>query len=93
MLSELTGSLRDPWIALGFVGQALFFSRFLVQWIVAERRKEAVVPTAFWYLSIGGGVLLLTYSLHLGDPVFIAGQLVGTLVYTRNLVLIHKRVS
>jgi lipid-A-disaccharide synthase-like uncharacterized protein len=81
----------DFWLLLGFAGQAFFFSRFLVQWAVAEKRGESVVPTAFWYLSICGGLILLLYSVHLLDPVFIAGQALGTIVYVRNLVLIHKK--
>ena len=83
--------MLDRWVVLGFMGQAFFFSRFLVQWIAAERRGESFVPPVFWYLSIGGGLLLLIYSIHLGDPVFIAGQSVGALIYTRNLVLIHRK--
>jgi lipid-A-disaccharide synthase-like uncharacterized protein len=81
----------DLWLLLGFVGQAFFFSRFVVQWVVAEKRGESVVPTAFWYLSICGGLILLLYSIHLLDPVFIAGQALGSLVYVRNLVLIHRK--
>lgn len=81
----------DAWLVTGFLGQTMFFSRFLVQWIVAERRKESVVPTIFWYLSLGGGLLLLAYSVSRKDPVFIAGQLLGSVVYTRNLMLIHRR--
>lgn len=81
----------DPWIGLGFLGQAFFFSRFVVQWIVAERRGESIVPAAFWYLSIAGGVILLIYSVHLRDPVFIAGQSIGTFVYVRNLMLIRRK--
>ncbi|MCB1056820.1 MAG: lipid-A-disaccharide synthase N-terminal domain-containing protein, partial [Acidobacteria bacterium] len=61
------------WIGIGFVGQALFFARFLVQWLASERRKESVVPRAFWFLSIGGGLILLSYALWRRDPVFIAG--------------------
>lgn len=76
---------------VGFVGQSLFFSRFLVQWIVAERRGESVVPTVFWYLSIVGGIILLTYAIYKQDPVFITGQAGGTFVYARNLMLIHKK--
>lgn len=81
----------DPWLIVGFVGQAFFFSRFLVQWIAAERRGESIVPSAFWYLSIGGGLLLLLYALHLKDPVFVAGQAIGSVVYARNLALIHRK--
>ena len=83
--------MLDSWLMLGFLGQTLFFSRFLVQWVAAERRGESVVPTAFWYLSIAGGLLLLSYAIYKRDPVFIAGQAIGALVYTRNLMLIHKK--
>jgi len=81
----------DPWVALGFVGQAFFFSRFVVQWVAAERRGESVVPTAFWYLSIAGGLILLAYAIKQEDPVFIAGQSVGAFVYVRNLMLIRRK--
>jgi len=83
--------MLDPWVVLGFLGQTFFFSRFLVQWIATERRGESVVPTGFWYLSIAGGLVLLVYSIHLLDPVFIAGQSLGSLIYMRNLVLIHRK--
>lgn len=78
------------WLAVGFIGQALFFSRFLVQWIVSERQGQSVIPNVFWYLSIGGGIFLLAYSLWRQDPVFISGQAVGILVYARNLYFIHR---
>jgi lipid-A-disaccharide synthase-like uncharacterized protein len=78
------------WLAVGFVGQALFFSRFLVQWIASERRGQSVVPLAFWWLSLVGGTLLLAYAIYRRDPVFILGQAFGFLVYTRNLVLIRQ---
>ncbi|ANM31063.1 hypothetical protein ABI59_18000 [Acidobacteria bacterium Mor1] len=79
------------WILIGFAGQALFFSRFLVQWIVSELRGESVVPRAFWFLSIGGGALLLTYAIYRRDPVFIAGQSIGLFVYLRNLWWVSRR--
>jgi lipid-A-disaccharide synthase-like uncharacterized protein len=79
------------WLALGLLGQLLFTSRFLVQWIVSERRRQSVVPTAFWWLSLGGAALLLAYAIHRRDPVFILGQAFGFVVYTRNLVLIAKQ--
>ena len=81
----------NTWIAVGFLGQTMFFGRFLVQWIVAERRRESVVPVSFWYLSIAGGIILLAYAVHRRDPVFIAGQAFGAVVYVRNLMLIHRR--
>jgi lipid-A-disaccharide synthase-like uncharacterized protein len=80
-----TLEIRTFWLVFGFVGQACFFSRFLVQWIASERSKRSVVPPAFWFLSIAGGVLLLIYAAHRRDPVFILGQSVGLLVYGRNL--------
>jgi lipid-A-disaccharide synthase-like uncharacterized protein len=79
------------WLVVGFLGQALFFSRFLLQWIASERRGESVVPRGFWYLSLGGAALLLAYAIWRRDPVFILGQSFGFLVYTRNLVLIRNR--
>jgi lipid-A-disaccharide synthase-like uncharacterized protein len=81
------------WITLGLLGQALFFSRFLVQWLASERLKESVVPTAFWYFSLSGGAILLTYAIHRGDPVFILGQSTGVLIYLRNLYFIHSPKS
>jgi lipid-A-disaccharide synthase-like uncharacterized protein len=83
--------MTELWLVVGFLGQALFGSRFLVQWIVSERRGESVVPLAFWYLSLGGASLLLAYAIWRQDPVFILGQSLGFLVYTRNLVLIGRR--
>ncbi len=75
------------WLAVGFSGQACFFSRFLIQWIVSERQKRSVIPMAFWYLSLAGGVVLFIYAIHLGDPVFILGQSMGAFVYLRNIWL------
>jgi lipid-A-disaccharide synthase-like uncharacterized protein len=75
----------DWWLALGFLAQALFTARFLVQWIASERAGKSVIPIAFWFFSIGGGALLLVYALYRRDPVFIAGQAFGVFVYARNL--------
>lgn len=79
------------WICFGFVGQLLFGSRFLIQWLASERKKESVIPLAFWYLSIGGSAILLSYAIHRKDPVFILGQCTGLFIYFRNLTLIHKK--
>lgn len=73
------------WVAIGWLGQAMFFLRFLVQWLVSERRRQSVIPAAFWYLSLGGATGLLIYSVWRRDPVFIVGQLMGMVVYVRNL--------
>src|ERR1700755_1073881 len=78
----------DGWVVLGFVAQAFFTMRFVVQWIASERARKSVVPAAFWFFSVGGGVLLLIYALYRRDPVFIAGQALGLIVYARNLYFI-----
>ncbi len=78
------------WLALGFAGQALFSARFLVQWVYSERHRQSLIPVAFWYFSLAGGATLFAYALHIGDPVFILGQSVGVLIYSRNLYFIHK---
>ena len=80
----------QPMAVIGWIGQALFFSRFLVQWIVSEKEQRSTIPLAFWYLSLGGGIMLLTYAIWRHDPVITTGQAVGLLVYLRNLVLIHR---
>jgi lipid-A-disaccharide synthase-like uncharacterized protein len=78
----------DGWVILGFVAQGFFTMRFVVQWIASERARKSVIPVAFWFFSIGGGALLLVYALYRRDPVFIAGQALGLLVYIRNLYFI-----
>jgi lipid-A-disaccharide synthase-like uncharacterized protein len=78
------------WLVIGFVGQACFTGRFLVQWIVSEWRKESTIPVAFWFLSLSGGVILLAYAIYRRDPVFILGQSFGAVVYVRNLMLIRR---
>jgi lipid-A-disaccharide synthase-like uncharacterized protein len=80
----------DFWIALGLIAQLFFFSRFLIQWMVSEHRGTSVVPPVFWYLSLGGSILLLAYAVHIKDPIFILGQATGSVVYIRNLVLISR---
>ena len=81
------------WLGIGLLGQALFSARFLVQWIASERRQQSVVPSQFWYFSIGGGLSLLIYAIHRLDPVFILGQAAGLCVYARNLYFIHRRAA
>ncbi|MCC7211332.1 MAG: lipid A biosynthesis protein [Candidatus Brocadia sp.] len=81
----------NTWVILGFIGQFLFGSRFFVQWIVSERRGESTIPDVFWYLSMTGSALLLTYAVYRHDPVFIMGQCSGLFIYLRNLMLIYKK--
>jgi len=81
----------DKWLILGFTGQLLFGLRFLVQWICSEIKKESHIPIVFWYLSLGGGLILCIYSIYIKDPVFIVGQSAGIIVYIRNLRLIYNK--
>lgn len=75
------------WLVLGLAGQFAFGSRFLLQWVASERAREVVVPRGFWILSLAGGAALLVYAWHKHDPVFVIGQLLGLLIYARNLGL------
>ena len=77
------------WVVVGLTGQLMFSMRFLVQWITSERARKSVVPVAFWYFSIAGGVILLSYAIYRRDPVFVLGQSTGLVIYLRNLWLIH----
>lgn len=78
------------WLVIGFLGQAMFFMRFFVQWIASERSKRSVIPNAFWYFSLFGGLILLSYAIYRRDPVFIMGQGTGLFIYIRNLMLLRN---
>ena len=78
-------------LIIGFVGQGLFASRFIVQWILSEKKGESYIPLVFWYLSIFGGIGLLIYAIFRKDPVIITGQSFGIIVYLRNLTLIYRK--
>jgi len=81
----------NGWILFGMLGQILFGSRFFVQWLASERRKETTVPVAFWYLSLIGGSILFVYAFwYRQDLVISLGQAAGVLIYVRNLMLIRK---
>lgn len=86
-----TDNMRDTvWVLVGLFGQIMFTMRFIVQWVASERAQASVVPVAFWYFSLAGGLIVLAYGLQKWEPVIILGQLPGTVIYTRNLMLIHK---
>ena len=78
------------WLAVGFLAQAMFSMRFIIQWIASERVKRSIVPEAFWYFSLAGGALLFAYAIYRLDPVFMLGQGMGLLIYIRNIQLIRN---
>ena len=78
-------------LVVGFVAQAMFSARFLVQWVVSEKKRESVIPLAFWYLSLAGGIMLFCYAVMRKDPVIMLGQGTGIFIYTRNLYLIYRK--
>ena len=81
----------DFWMIVGFIGQAMFTMRFLIQWVTSEKKRQSVIPVSFWYFSLGGGLILLAYAIHRADPVFIMAYLPGNFIYFRNLYLIRKK--
>ncbi|RLL62187.1 lipid-A-disaccharide synthase N-terminal domain-containing protein [Paenirhodobacter hankyongi] len=86
------GSMTELlWVIFGLAAQLMFTARFLLQWIASERAKDSVMPVAFWYFSLAGGVMLLAYALYRADPVFILGQALGVVIYARNLWLIYAK--
>lgn len=89
-MQQIVAVLRDPWVLFGFFAQFVFFLRFVVQWVVSERKKKSVIPLAFWYLSIVGSLLILVYAIKRQDPVFIVGQGFALLIYVRNIMLQRK---
>jgi lipid-A-disaccharide synthase-like uncharacterized protein len=81
------------WVAVGFIGQAMFSARFLVQWIVSERARRSIIPNAFWFFSVAGGAILLAYAIYRRDPVFILGQAGGLIIYARNIFFITRQAA
>jgi lipid-A-disaccharide synthase-like uncharacterized protein len=87
-VSELTA--EPLWTSVGLVGQFAFGGRFIIQWIVSEYKKKSHIPIVFWYLSLVGSIILLAYSIHRNEPIFILGFTLNTVIYIRNLHLIRK---
>jgi len=79
------------WVTFGLAGQLMFTGRFLIQWIASEKARRSVVPIAFWYFSMAGGLILLSYAIYRRDPVFVLGQSIGVFIYARNLWLIRTQ--
>lgn len=86
----VTSSAEFAWVMFGLAGQLLFTARFVVQWIASERAGRSTIPIVFWWFSIGGGLVLLSYAVYRADPVFILGQSMGVFIYSRNLWLIRR---
>tara|TARA_B100001250_G_C19787182_1_gene784744 strand:- start:1596 stop:1898 length:303 start_codon:yes stop_codon:yes gene_type:complete len=94
MISSLFADLTNLeliFMIIGFLGQGLFASRFIIQWIYSEKKGKSIIPIQFWYLSIFGGIGLLVYAISRQDPVIIIGQVFGIFIYTRNLYLIYNK--
>jgi len=96
-MDELNAALQGQdhialfWLSIGLVGHVAFGGRFFVQWIASERAGQSVIPLSFWILSLGGNMCLLAYAVWRMDPIFILGQGLNSIVYTRNLMLIGKQ--
>ena len=78
------------WVIFGTLGQLVFFSRWIIQWLSSEKKKSSVIPVAFWWCSLIGGLITLIYAKHIGSFPFMLAQGVGLIVYSRNLILIYK---
>lgn len=84
----------DPiWATAALAGQMIFGGRFILQWIASEYKKKSYVPTVFWFMSLAGSLILLSYSIHIRNPIFMLGFSLNTLIYLRNLHLIYKHAK
>ena len=81
------------WVFFGTLGQLIFFSRWIIQWISSEKSKTSIIPVAFWWCSLIGGLITLIYAHHIGSFPFMLAQAIGIFVYSRNLLLVYKRVN
>ena len=78
------------WVFFGTLGQLIFFSRWIVQWLYSEKYKSSIIPVAFWWCSLCGGIITLIYANHIGSFPFMLAQAIGIIVYLGNLLLIYK---
>lgn len=85
-----TPTTEIVWLGLGFMAQLMFSMQFIVQWIASERARRSIVPETFWYFSLVGGAMLLAYAIYRLDPVFIMGQAMGLVIYSRNIYFIRS---
>jgi lipid-A-disaccharide synthase-like uncharacterized protein len=80
----------NPWVLFGLAAQFVYFLRFIIQWMQSEKEKQVVVPVSFWYLSILGTAMILVYSFHIKDVVFILSSILSFFIYFRNLNIHFK---
>jgi len=78
------------WTGIGFLGQAVFGVRFLIQWLRSEQEGHSVVPLAFWYFSLGGGLISFAYAVHIQAWPLLIGQAMPIPIYARNLYMIYR---
>ena len=79
------------WVMIGTLGQLIFFSRWILQWLSSEKYKSSIIPVSFWWCSLVGGLITLIYAKHIGSFPFMLAQAIGLVVYSRNLILIYRR--
>ena len=87
IIKSIFNSLLNPWVLFGFAAQAVFFARVVVQWIISEKRKEIIVPVAYWYLGIIGSAMIFIYAIHRDDIVFIVSGFLNLLICIRSLII------
>ena len=85
----LTSNL-NLWVLIGLIGQCMFMMRFVSQWIASERAQKSIMPHAFWYFSLAGGLIVLAYAIHKQDIVFMLGQGLGIFIYLRNIYFVWR---
>ena len=78
------------WMIFGLLGQLIFFSRWVIQWITSERKSKSIIPTPFWWCSLCGGLITFGYAYHIKSFPFMLAQFTGIIIYLRNIYLIIK---
>ncbi len=78
------------WVIVGLLGQLIFFSRWIIQWVASEKNFESTIPVPFWWCSLLGGLITLIYAYHIKAFPFMLAQFIGIIIYVRNIYLIIK---
>jgi lipid-A-disaccharide synthase-like uncharacterized protein len=84
-----TGLHVTPWKVIGYVGTFMFGGRWLVQFLASRRAGKPVIPRVFWYMSIVGSLMTLSYFLFSAkqDSVGVLGNLFPTFTAAYSLYL------